>query len=149
MMSNTTCLPGNSTTDCIVEQSQKPNVGLAVGLSLFILLLVVIVLIYMQHNKLKRMWALDQLKSKEFNTDQPESSQYTGMVRTLPCSDDFPIYENFTESKNRNRSTSEPEDIYLQCDTQDDAIYSNDPSCSLAMLPSVDDDSLYIMPDVL
>lgn len=48
------------------------------------------------------------------------------------------------------RSPMEPEDVYLQCDSSDDAIYSNDLPCSLAVLPAdIEEDDLYIMPDAL
>lgn len=46
------------------------------------------------------------------------------------------------------RFSSEPEeDVYLQCDSPDDAIYSNDPSCNLSILPDSQDEDVYIMPD--
>ena len=49
-----------------------------------------------------------------------------------------------------SRSPVQPEDVYLQCDLSDDAIYSNDMSCSLAILPpDTEEEDIYIMPDVL
>lgn len=47
-----------------------------------------------------------------------------------------------------NRSEGEPEDLYLQCDTFEEAIYGNELSCSLAVLPDHDED-LYVVPDAL
>lgn len=38
------------------------------------------------------------------------------------------------------------EDLYLQCDFSDDAIYSNDPACNLSILADPSED-LYILPD--
>lgn len=39
------------------------------------------------------------------------------------------------------------EDLYLQCDFSDDAIYSNDPACNLSILTDPPEDDLYILPD--
>ncbi|KAK6302467.1 hypothetical protein J4Q44_G00268220 [Coregonus suidteri] len=146
MMSNMTCPPGNSTTDCLDPASFSYYVGLPL---FFIVLGVVIALIYTQRSKLRSMWQLDQLKRTEVNTRQLEGSQYPTMVRPPPA-DHSPIYENFTDSNNMNRSPSEPEDVYLQCDSPDDAIYGNDLSCSLDILPpDTEEEDLYIMPDAL
>ncbi|KAJ8011315.1 hypothetical protein DPEC_G00056870 [Dallia pectoralis] len=147
MALNMTCLQGNSTA---CEGIGGVQLTLAVVLPLLILLVVVtIALMYTQRNRVRSMWTLDRLKSTEFNTHQPEGSHYSAMVKATPASDNSPIYENYTQSGYRNRSTSEPEDIYLQCDSQDDAIYNNDPSCSLTITPSELDEDLYVMPDVL
>lgn len=153
-MSNTTCLSAKSTTDCLDSASLSSSVGYAVGLPLFFIVLgVVIALIYTKRSKLRNMGQLDQLKSTEVNTRQLEGSQYSAMVRPPPA-DPSPIYENFTDSNkttiNMNRSPVEPEDVYLQCDLLDDAIYSNDMSCSLDILPpDPEEEDIYIMPDVL
>lgn len=41
------------------------------------------------------------------------------------------------------------EDLYLQCDSEPDAIYSNDPACDLSSLPDhrEEEEDVYIMPD--
>lgn len=51
----------------------------------------------------------------------------------------------FSESCFINRvSLGRGEDLYLQCDFSDEAIYSNDPACNLSILT---DEDLYILPD--
>lgn len=46
------------------------------------------------------------------------------------------------------RSPREPEeDLYLQCDISDDAIYSNDPKCNLDIFPDSQDEDVYITPN--
>ena len=45
------------------------------------------------------------------------------------------------------RSLGEPEeDLYMQCDLTDDAIYGNDPVCNLAIRQDSQED-VYIVPD--
>lgn len=41
------------------------------------------------------------------------------------------------------------EDVYLQCDSEPDAIYSNDPACDLSSLPGrhEEEEDVYIVPD--
>lgn len=39
------------------------------------------------------------------------------------------------------------DDLYLQCDLTDDAIYSNDPACSLSILTHPQEEDVYIVPD--
>lgn len=42
----------------------------------------------------------------------------------------------------------EPEDgLYLQCDLQDDAIYSNDPACNPSVLANSHEEDVYVVPD--
>ncbi|XP_078144043.1 uncharacterized protein LOC144542173 [Centroberyx gerrardi] len=137
--------------------------GLAVGLTFFFLLLGMAVglAVYTQRRKLRNMLQLrrESSQKKEDQTQTPQDShQYTSMIRTQ-STEQTPIYENLqTAGHNRtvvdmDRSPSEPEeDLYLQCDSPDDAIYSNDPACSLAILPDTqgeEEDDLYIMPDAL
>lgn len=46
------------------------------------------------------------------------------------------------------RSPGEPEeDLYLECDIADDAIYGNDLECNLSVLPDSQEEDVYIMPD--
>lgn len=44
------------------------------------------------------------------------------------------------------RSPPEPEEnLYLQCESADDAIYGNDPACSLSIMTP--DEDVYVVPD--
>lgn len=49
-----------------------------------------------------------------------------------------------------HRLSDEPEeDLYLQCDSAHDAIYSNDPACNLSILTDhrEEEEDVYIVPD--
>lgn len=49
-----------------------------------------------------------------------------------------------------HRSHGGPEeDVYLECDSPDDAIYSNDPALNLDILPDSQEEDLYVVPDGL
>ncbi|KAK5919320.1 hypothetical protein CgunFtcFv8_023223 [Champsocephalus gunnari] len=137
----------------------NPTAGLAVGLTLFFLLMVIIagVIVY-KFNKVRDMLQLGKKrrqKKEDFaETPQDDSHQYTSRIHE--STEQNPIYENLTTQTTRNnrpeveqnKFSSEPEeDVYLQCDSPDDAIYSNDPSCNLSILPDSRDEDVYIMPD--
>ncbi|KAK5888801.1 hypothetical protein CesoFtcFv8_014859 [Champsocephalus esox] len=137
----------------------NPTAGLAVGLTLFFLLMVIIagVIVY-KFNKVRDMLQLGKKrrqKKEDFaETPQDDSHQSTSMIHE--STEQNPIYENLTTQTTRNnrpeveqnKFSSEPEeDVYLQCDSPDDAIYSNDPSCNLSILPDSRDEDVYIMPD--
>ncbi|KAK2822211.1 hypothetical protein Q5P01_022276 [Channa striata] len=87
-------------------------------------------------------------------TTQGGSHQYSSMYREESMAQ-TPIYENVTRTTgcsrpavDQRRSAAEPdEDVYLQCDMSDDAIYSNDPECNLAILPDGQEEDVYIVPD--
>ncbi|KAL3054933.1 hypothetical protein OYC64_017789 [Pagothenia borchgrevinki] len=150
--------------------------GLAVGLTLFFLLVVIIagVIVY-KYNKVRDMLHLGKKrrqKKEDFaETPQDDSHQYTSRIHQSTSmihqstsmihqsTEQNPIYENLTTQTTRNnrpeveqnKFPSEPEeDVYLQCDSpDDDAIYGNDPSCNLSILPDSRDEDVYIMPDSL
>ncbi|XP_077372499.1 uncharacterized protein LOC144015886 [Festucalex cinctus] len=149
MQLNHTCVNG---TACAAPNS---STGLAVGLTLFFLMLVAIaVMIVVKFYKNK--WSLPLLgqrksQKKDSVVTTQFDHQYSSMVRTK-STENTPIYENLTSQKSGARSQSRPpyaptEDLYLQCDSPDDAIYSNDPACNLAILPESRDDDVYIVPD--
>lgn len=89
-------------------------------------------------------------------TPEPEAHQYTSMRRETSAGGQAPIYENLTRNAGPSqpaatpsRSPGEPEeDLYLQCDTQDDAIYSNDPAFQ-SVPPELQEEDLYVVPDAL
>ncbi|KAM4605082.1 uncharacterized protein ACJ7VT_017376 [Polymixia lowei] len=151
---NSTSYPGDGTG----PHEASSSAGLAVGLTLFFLLLgiAVALLVYKQRSKLRNMLQLEHRRPKNKQdheqTPQNKSKQYSNMTRAQSIGE-TPIYENFKVQTSNHTSTVEDmgrepeEDLYLQCDTLDDTIYSNDPACSLAMLPDPRDDDVYIMPD--
>lgn len=47
-----------------------------------------------------------------------------------------------------HRVCSEPEEeLYLRCDSPDDAIYNNDPMCNLSIIADLQEEDVYIVPD--
>ncbi|KAI9541945.1 hypothetical protein NQZ68_025079 [Dissostichus eleginoides] len=158
----------NTTDSNYTLVSNTKVAGLAVGLTLFFLLVVIIagVIVY-KFNKMRDMLQLGKKrrqKKEDFaETPQDDSHQYTSTIHQSTSMIDQsagqnPIYENLTTQTTRNnrpeveqnKFPSEPEeDVYLQCDSPDDAIYSNDPSCNLSILPDSRDEDVYIMPDSL
>ncbi|KAM9790657.1 uncharacterized protein ACBT44_019131 isoform 1-T1 [Syngnathus typhle] len=151
MWLNNTCLPVNG-TECAAPTSP---VGLAVGLTLFFLMLVTIG-VMITVGFCKDEWNLPLLGQKEsqqmecIQTPQGDH-QYVGMIRTQ-STENPSIYENMEGQKSGAGSQSRPshvpaENLYLQCDPPDDAIYSNYPACNLAFLPESRDDDVYIFPE--
>ncbi|KAL6104353.1 uncharacterized protein ACO6RY_14100 [Pungitius sinensis] len=148
------CVPGNVTASCPAPSSP----GLAVGLTIFFVLLLIAagVIVYKYHSKMRSMFQFGQRRShkKQDYTETPEdSNHYHSGISELSTGQN-PIYENLatlTTRHNRpamNKSLHEPEeDVYLQCDSPDDAIYSNDPACNLSILPDSNEEDVYIMPD--
>ncbi|KAK5859769.1 hypothetical protein PBY51_021298 [Eleginops maclovinus] len=144
------------------QSSASTNAGLAVGLTLFFLLVVIVagVIVY-KRNKVRDILQLvrnRRQKKEEFaNTAQDDPDHYTSMIKQS-TEQTSSIYENLTTQATRDnmpaakqsKFPSEPEeDVYLRCDSPDDAIYSNDPTCNLAILPDCQDEDVYIMPDSL
>lgn len=159
MMVNNTCNPGNGTSECAAPNS---SVGLAVGLTLFFLLLVIVaaVMVYKYRSEIRNIWSQfehqrGQKTENDMETPQANCHEYISTI-TEQTTEQAPIYENLatqTSGYNRrqeyqNRPPTEPEeDVYLQCDSpgddDDDAIYSNDPGCDF---PNQEED-VYIVPD--
>ncbi|MED6285508.1 hypothetical protein CHARACLAT_030017 [Characodon lateralis] len=76
---------------------------------------------------------------------QADDNQYTGMTREQPQT---PIYENFQNQKasfKREPAQSE-EDLYIQCDSVDEGIYSNDPEFN-SKRPDPQEEDVYLMPE--
>lgn len=157
MNNKTTCVHTNATA-CPPSSS---SVGLAVGLTLFFLILAIVVgvIVYKYHSKMRNMLESLQTRSQKkedyTETPQDDSHHYTSMIREQPAGQ-TPIYENFNPTgpnrpaANTSRFPSEPEeDVYLECDSPDDAIYSNDPACNLSILPDAQEEDVYIVPDTL
>ncbi|KAA8587688.1 uncharacterized protein LOC116699576 [Etheostoma spectabile] len=160
MIIDNTCVPGNDTATCLAPSSP---VGLAVGLTFFFLLVVIVagVIVYKYHRKMRNVLQFGQTRSPKNEdyreTSQEDSNHYTNMNRDQ-SSGEAPIYENLTARTavhnrpvvNKRKSLPEPEeDVYLQCDSQDDAIYSNDVACNLSILPECQEEDVYIVPDLL
>lgn len=150
---------GNVTGPCPAPSS---SAGLAVGLTLFFLLLAIIaaVVVYKFHSKIRSIVQFRQGRSQEkedpIETPQTEPHQYTSMRREQSTGQ-TPIYENLTTrnvgcnqpTASESRSPDEhEEDLYLQCDMQDDAIYSNDPAFN-SVPPEFQEEDLYVVPDAL
>ncbi|KAM8850332.1 uncharacterized protein AB9W97_021558 [Spinachia spinachia] len=157
MIANITCVPGSDTASCPPPSSSRA--GLAVGLTVFFLLLLIAagVIVYKYHSKMRTMFQFGQKRSnkKRDYTETPaeDCPRYLSDQSELSAGQN-PIYENLatqTSAHKRpavNRKPCEPEeDVYLQCDSPDDAIYSNDPACNLSFLPDPREEDVYIMPD--
>ncbi|KAJ0012126.1 hypothetical protein NQD34_013101, partial [Periophthalmus magnuspinnatus] len=159
MALNDTCIPGhNSTSTC---QTSGSHTGLAAGLSVFFILLVLgivaAIFSYRQFEKLRRVMSFGSRrrieKEREVCGEAPqtvrENHKYCSQPEPRGQAVNTPIYENVTRAstgprvKAPGRPAPQPEDddVYLQCD----AIYSNDPACN----PSDDhqEDDTYIIPD--
>ncbi|TNN77074.1 hypothetical protein EYF80_012712 [Liparis tanakae] len=157
MIVNYICIPGNDTATCSAPSNSIT--GLAVGLtSLFVLLLIGAgVIVYKYHSKMRSMLQFEQRRShkKQNDTETPPegSNQYVSLIREQPTGQN-PVYENLPTRKtgytrpalNKLPRASE-EDVYLQCDSPDDAIYSNDPACNLSILSDFQEEDVYIVPD--
>ncbi|GAA6228571.1 uncharacterized protein LOC116699576 [Lates japonicus] len=141
--------------------STYSSAGLAVGLTISFLLVGIVagVIVYKYRNKIRSRLLSGRRESQKkedySETAQAESHEYTSAIREQ-SSGHTPIYENLTTRNtgydrpagNQSRLHGEPEeDLYLQCDVPDDAIYCNDPKCNLAILPNSQDEDVYIMPD--
>ncbi|KAK9539027.1 hypothetical protein VZT92_004161 [Zoarces viviparus] len=157
MTVNNTCVHGNETT-CLAPSSS--STGLAVGLTFFFILLLSVAgaIVYKYHSKMRSMLQFRQRRShtkKQDYTETPpeDSHQYVSTIGEQSTGQN-PIYENLTtrttgyKKPALNRLPSETEeDVYLQCDSPDDAIYGNDPACNLSILPDSQEEDVYIMPD--
>ncbi|CAL1579224.1 unnamed protein product [Knipowitschia caucasica] len=140
----------------------ESRTGLAVGLSLFFVLLVVGAvggfLAYRKFGKLRRVLSFGSRRRIEKERDAvsreaPKVIRENHTVRSEIANANAaatPIYENVVRiqsSRNTPAARSNPppeDDLYLQCDAMD-AIYTNDPACSS---PSHhQDDDTYILPD--
>ncbi|KAM3604483.1 uncharacterized protein V6R79_011740 [Siganus canaliculatus] len=153
MSANDTCGAGDEA--CAGSASGSP-VALAVGLTVFFLLLVTAAaVVFKYHRKIRSMVPLgprqNQKKDEHTATAEAASRPYH---RGEQSTAQTPIYENLgahgagygRHGAKQSRLPSEPEeDLYLQCDLPDDAIYSNDPACNLSFLP--DQEDVYIVPD--
>lgn len=151
---------GNTTTP--TSPPAKGHEGMAAGLTVFFLLLVIIacVIVFKYCSKVRKKLQLGHRRSqkKEDCTESPvaDSQQYTSIGREQPVAQS-PIYENLTTgAAGYNRQTvdqSRPpslaeEALYLQCDSPDEAIYCNDPACNLSILyEESNEEDVYIVPD--
>lgn len=105
MTANTTSVPGNATA---AHPAPGSPAGLAVGLTIFFLLLVIVagVLMYKYHSTIRSMLQSGQRGSikKEDYTDAPQddSQHYTSMIREQSTGQ-TPIYENLTTRARDNR----------------------------------------------
>lgn len=117
------------------------------------------VIMYKYQGKIRNMLHFGHTRSQKkedfTETTQADSHQYDRMMIEQSTAQS-PIYENLTtqttgynrRSVNQSRTSSQPEeDLYLQCDLPDDAIYSNDPACNLSILPDSQEEDVYIVPD--
>lgn len=107
MIVNNTCVPGNGTDACPGPGS---SAGLAVGLTFFFLLLVIVatVMAYKYRGEIRNIWSqFEQRRSqgKEDYTQTPQASshEYTSMI-TDQSAGQTPIYENLaTQTTGYNR----------------------------------------------
>ncbi|KAG5285363.1 hypothetical protein AALO_G00002550 [Alosa alosa] len=95
-------------------------------------------------------------KTIEDRHSKPADSQYTGFDRSSHQTSESPVYENFRERPSDITATrhysnmdspTEPGDLYVQCDSEHDAIYSNDPTFNYRNQPDNCEEDVYIVPD--
>lgn len=169
MSLNETCQPGSLSCEPPSGGSLGVMAAASIGSAAVTLLFVAAAVAAVVFFKYRRMrpstvWRLDNRthgKPQKADDEQLPGQravlhQYTSMGGAEPGSpDQTPIYENFSSQARQHRNPvlstrGFSEDLYLQCDSVDDAIYSNDPACSLAMLPEPHEgEDLYIIPDAL
>ncbi|XP_041848839.1 uncharacterized protein LOC121644738 [Melanotaenia boesemani] len=154
MSMDSDCVPGNGTETCSASGSPA---GLAVGLTLFFLILMIItgVIFYKYQSKIRTLVQFGQRQSqdKEDHSGTPhvDASQHTSMI-IEESTGQMPIYENLASSCKRPaaKQTRSPdqseEDLYLQCDPIDDGIYMNGPGYN-SSIPACQEDDLYVMPE--
>lgn len=106
MIVNNTCVPGNGTSTCAASGS---SAGLAAGLTIFFLLLVIVagVIVYKYHRQNRSVLQFGQRRSqkKEDHTETPQavSHEYIGVSREQSIGQ-TPIYENLaTQTTKYNR----------------------------------------------
>lgn len=153
MGENTTC----PVEGCVPDS--RPSLGLAVGLPIFFLALLLVgigVFFWFRHRKSVATELSNKLKSQDKSQDghsrESPYSEYTGGLQPTPQS---PIYENFHSGQSnlhefqrcavQSEDTHRDHQAYLQCDPHD-AIYSNDPALFYPDQAEISED-VYIMPD--
>ncbi|CAM4592868.1 unnamed protein product [Leuciscus chuanchicus] len=158
MNNSTNCAVSNSTAYCAT--STNPSLGLAVGLPIFfvaLLLAGIAVLLWFRHRKSVDIESSNKLKSQDKSHDgHSRESPYSGYAGGLQPAPQSPIYENFQSGQSnlhefqrsavQSEDTHWPHPAYLQCDPHDDAIYSNDPALFHPDQAEISED-VYIMPD--
>ncbi|AWP04295.1 Hypothetical protein SMAX5B_005843 [Scophthalmus maximus] len=131
--------------------------GLVVGLTLSFLLVATVagVFVFKYRSKIRNTVQSGPRRSQRHSSSeatQADTQPYTDLIRE-PKTAHSPIYENLTTRTAgsgrlaENQSTSPEENFYLQCDSPDHAIYSNDPKCNPALLHDSPEEDVYIMPD--
>ncbi|CAK6952349.1 hypothetical protein EPR50_G00125130 [Scomber scombrus] len=156
MSGNITCIPGNGTS-CLTHSS---STGSAVGLTFLFLVLAIVIglIVYKYNSQIRNMLQCGhretQVKEDYIETPPADSHVYTTMIRDQ-SDGQVPIYENLSTRTtghkrpvgNKRRSPVEPEeDMYMPCDLTDDAIYGNDPACSLSIHHDSQEE-VYVVPD--
>ncbi|KAL0200643.1 hypothetical protein M9458_003830, partial [Cirrhinus mrigala] len=110
---------GNSTEGPSVI-ADSPQVGLAVGLPIFfvaLLLVGIAVFFWLRHRKAVDIEVSNKLKSQDkSHSDHPRESPYSGYAGGLQPAPQSPIYENFPGGQSNQghcqRSTVQSEDIH-------------------------------------
>lgn len=158
MSRNESCFSNsNSTNPC--NNENNPALGLAVGLPIFFVALLVVgiaAILWFRQRKSVNISVSDKLKTQEKSQDgNSRESPYSGYAGGLQPSPQSPVYENFQSGKCathefqtsniENEDKNGAHDVYLPCDSSE-AIYSNDPA--LYQPSTEDSEDLYIMPDV-
>lgn len=107
MIPNTTRVPGNDTA---TPPPPGSSTGLAVGLTLFFLLLVIVVglIVYKYHGTIRSMLQFGHrgsLKKEDYSvTPQADPHQYTNRIREQPRGQ-APIYENLTRKPDQTQTS--------------------------------------------
>ncbi|KAL4658824.1 hypothetical protein GN956_G3301 [Arapaima gigas] len=146
-------------TEVSTNSTDVAPVGLTVGLPLGLLLLLAVIasaaaLLYTWRCKSRSFPAAEEARKAEDGSQYTTSPRYVA-ASTMPtqAAQQSPIYENFQGGygsvQGGAQGCHQTEDLYLQCDPQDEAIYNNDPSLpgySAYFGPTEDE---YVAPDAL
>ncbi|KAG7526060.1 hypothetical protein JOB18_036239 [Solea senegalensis] len=144
----------NGTQENGNNEDHASSLALNIGLPLFffIFMLVAGVILYKYQDKVRNVMESARSKRQKKKDDSHHSTSVASEHSALH----IPIYENVTSQKpdysrepqTHSRLPRDPEeDLYLQCDIPNDAIYSNDPQCNLVILQNSKEEDVYIIPD--
>ncbi|KAJ8278684.1 hypothetical protein COCON_G00057500 [Conger conger] len=157
-MSTTT---GTQAPDITPSSNLELSLGLPLALVIVVVVVGIAVLCIRRYRSAKCSQPTEQKITEDpvHNTANP---RYIASIVRPPSTPQDPVYENFqskgqalAQDQQRNststhsRGNSQVEDVYLECDPQDDAIYNNDPSLFPSFQqPDRSYDDEYVMPDM-
>ncbi|KAJ8277445.1 hypothetical protein GJAV_G00075220 [Gymnothorax javanicus] len=146
------------------HQKSVPVLGLAVGLPLaLVTVAVAVIVICTRRARSANISQTTDLKTTDDSAHNAANPRYVASVVRPPPTQRDPVYQNFqsqgpvpAQSRQNNAASTRThrkippaEDLYMQCDPQEDAIYNNDPSFfNCPKQPDHSHEDEYIMPDM-